>query len=67
MQSINHSCYINYLILQSNSKINVEYERKGNSWFPEDLRQGMIKKIERERDLLYSYVFSRYKSLFICQ
>lgn len=44
MQNINHGKYINYLILQSNSEIDVLHEGKGNSWFPEDLRQGMIKK-----------------------
>lgn len=44
MQNINHGKYINYLILQSNSEIDVLREGKGNSWFPEDLRQGMIKK-----------------------
>lgn len=44
MQNINHGKYINYLILQSNSEIDVLHEGKGNSCFPEDLRQGMIKK-----------------------
>lgn len=42
MQNINHGKYINYLILQSNSEINVLHEGKKNSLFPEDLRQGMI-------------------------
>lgn len=62
MQNINHGKYINYLILQSNSEIDVLHEGKGNSLFPEDLRQGMIKK-----NPLYSCVLVRYKSLFICQ
>lgn len=44
MQNINHGKYINYLILQSNSEIDVLHVGKGNSLFPEDLRQGMIKK-----------------------
>lgn len=44
MQNINHGKYINYLILQSNSEIDVLHEGKGNSLFPEDFRQGMIKK-----------------------
>lgn len=64
MQNINHGKYINYLILQSNSEIDVLHEGKGNSLFPEDLRQGMIKKTPA---LLYSCVLVRYKSLFICQ
>ena len=62
MQNINHGKYINYLILQSNSEIDVLHEGKGSSWSPEDLRQGMIKE-----DLLYSSVLVRYRSLFICQ
>lgn len=66
MQNINHGKYINYLILQSNSEIDVLHEGKGNSWFPEDLRQGMIKK-KKKKDPLYSCVLVRYKSLFICQ
>lgn len=49
MQSINHGKYINYLILQSNSEIDVLHEGKGNSWFPEDLRQGMIKKKKKKK------------------
>lgn len=65
MQNINHGKYINYLILQSNSEIDVLHEGKGNSLFPEDLRQGMIKK--KKPTLLYSCVLVRYKSLFICQ
>jgi len=44
MQNINHGKYINYLILQSNSEIDVLHEGKGNSPFPEDLRQGIIKE-----------------------
>lgn len=44
MQSINHGKYINYLILQPNSGIDVLQEGKGNSLFPEGFRQGMIKK-----------------------
>ena len=49
MQNINHGKYINYLILQSNSEIDVLHEGKGNSWFPEDLRQGMIKKKKKKK------------------
>lgn len=52
MQNINHGKYINYLILQSNSKIDVLHEGKGNSLFPEDLRQGMIKKKKNPAVLL---------------
>lgn len=44
MQNINHGKYINYLILQSNSEIDVLYERERNSRFPADQRQKMIKK-----------------------
>jgi len=49
MQNINHGKYINYLILQSNSEIDVLHEGKGNSLFPEDLRQGMIKKKKKQQ------------------
>lgn len=49
MQNINHGKYINYLILQSNSEIDVLHEGKGNSLFPEDFRQGMIKKNPKPR------------------
>lgn len=66
MQNINHGKYINYLILQPNSGIDVLQEGKGNSLFPEGLRQGMIKK-QPHQALLCSRVLVRYKSLFICQ
>lgn len=66
MQNINHGKYINYLILQPNSGIDVLQEGKGNSLFPEGLSQGMIKN-QPHQTLLSSPVLVRYKSLFICQ
>lgn len=66
MQNINHGKYINYLILQPNSGIDVLQEGKGNSLFPEGLSQGMIKN-QPHQALLSSPAWVRYKSLFICQ
>lgn len=58
MQNINHGKYINYLILQSNSEIDVLHEGKGNSLFPEDLRQGMIKKKKKQKPNHPAVLFS---------